>query len=185
MDYLLVLKPGDELLARGNSFTTCLSPCILTPWIQFSADLEAVIVCWFYHKPFDYHLRYLCFQLKLCLHLFWLIWAAKLVVDRKFNIFTFISSKGGRGGHKKMYNQSSGRLWGCIFPAVCSSRHISVRHWCTRMCRPLIYYNPSFSLSQCSSPNLLPCAPLPFIINVIVSRVGRRQRRGQGGRSGV
>lgn len=161
MDYLLVLKPGDELLARGNSFTTCLSPCILTPWIQFSADLEAVIVCWFYHKPFDYHLRYLCFQLKLCLHLFWLIWAAKLVVDRKFNIFTFISSKGGRGGGIKK----------CIIRALGGFEVVYFQP-----CAPVVTFLFGIGVPGCAGlsftitpPFPYPSAPLPISSPVLPS----------------
>lgn len=51
------------------------------------------------------------------------------------------------------------------------STRSSVRHWCTRMCRPLIFDKPFLPLSQ--SPPLL---SLLSIITVIVSRVGRRQR---------
>lgn len=64
MDYLLVFKPSDELLALGNSFTSSLSSHVQVPF-EYSAVLTASGL---YHRPFDYHL--LCLVLKLCVHLF-------------------------------------------------------------------------------------------------------------------
>lgn len=101
MDYLLLLKPGDELLALGNSFTNSPSSHIQALWIQCSADLEAV---W---KGFDYHL--LCFEPKLCFCFDWFE-HPMLVFDGKFNICTFncaTRSTALCGGEKRIYNQSS------------------------------------------------------------------------------
>lgn len=108
-----------------------------------------------------------------------------LVFDGKLNICTFNCAKKSTascGGEKRIYNQSSWFevvYFHLCFPVVAFLFSIGVPG-----CAGLSFtIKPPFPSSQCSSPSLLPCSPLPSIINVIVSRVGRRQWRGQGGRS--